>query len=197
VIYGVNVTGRKREISSAKVVTVHWYINFKSSPEKERAYVAFRKELDNFWLSKKNESKLKFIPHNDKAMNDELLLIIEVALPFAAVVSLQLMLFVVLSNYSRDIIKSKPVEGYLAVISVILSLICTFGLLFRLGMPFNPVSCTMPFLILAVGVDDAFLMLGAWRTTNRRLLIEERMALTMSDAGLSITVTSVTDFGCF
>ncbi|KAK6113295.1 Patched family protein [Brugia pahangi] len=197
VIYGVNVTGRKREISSAKVVTVHWYINFKSSPEKEKAYVAFRKALDNFWLSKKNESKLKFIPHNDKAMNDELLLIIEVALPFAAVVSLQLMLFVVLSNYSRDIIKSKPVEGYLAVISVILSLICTFGLLFRLGMPFNPVSCTMPFLILAVGVDDAFLMLGAWRTTNRRLLVEERMALTMSDAGLSITVTSVTDFGCF
>lgn len=47
------------------------------------------------------------------------------------------------------------------------------------------------------GVDDAFLMLGAWRTTDRHLSVEKRMALTMSDAGLSITVTSVTDFGCF
>ncbi|VBB30554.1 unnamed protein product [Acanthocheilonema viteae] len=197
VIYGVNVTGRKREISSAKVVTVHWYINFESSAEKERAYAAFRRELNKFWLSKRNESRLKFIAHNDKAMNDEMLLIIEAALPFAGIVSLQLMLFVILSNYSKDITKSKPMEGYLAVVSVILSLICTFGLLFRLGMPFNPVSCTMPFLILAVGVDDAFLMLGAWRTTDRNLPIEERMALTMSDAGLSITVTSVTDFGCF
>ncbi|VDK89114.1 unnamed protein product [Litomosoides sigmodontis] len=197
VIYGVNVTGRKHEISSAKVVTVHWSINFKSSPEKEKAYVAFRHEMDNFWRSKRNESKLIFIPHNDKAMNDEMLLIIEAALPFAGIVSLQLMLFVILSNYSRDITKSKPLEGYLAVISVILSLICTFGLLFRLGISFNPVSCTMPFLILAVGVDDAFLMLGAWRTSDRQLPIEKRMAATMSDAGLSITVTSVTDFGCF
>ncbi|CAG9540518.1 unnamed protein product [Cercopithifilaria johnstoni] len=197
VIYGVNVTGRKHEISSAKVVTVHWLINFQSTSEKEKAFTVFRKELDNFWLSKKNESKLKFIPHNDKAMNDEMLLIIEAALPFAVIVSLQLMLFVILSNYSKDITKSKPLEGYLAVISVILSLICTFGLLFHLGMSFNPVSCTMPFLVLAVGVDDAFLMLGAWRTTDRHLPIEKRMAMTMSDAGLSITVTSVTDFGCF
>ncbi|VDN84062.1 unnamed protein product [Brugia pahangi] len=66
VIYSVNVTGRKREIGRAKVITVtlvYWYINFKSSPEKEKAYVAFRKELDNFWFSKKNESKLRFIPH--------------------------------------------------------------------------------------------------------------------------------------
>lgn len=114
----------------------------------------------------------------------------------------------------------------MAVISVILSLICTFGFLFHLGVPFNPVCSTMPFLILAVGnawkpfmltfwlfllfqfaqelthqymlgVDDAFLMLGAWRTTDRRLTVAERMAFTMSDAGLSITVTSVTDFGCF
>ncbi|OZC09044.1 hypothetical protein X798_03975 [Onchocerca flexuosa] len=197
VIYGVNVTGRKREINSAKVLTVHWYIHFESSPEKEKAYLAFRKELDKFWLSKRNESKIKFIPHNDKAMNDELLMIIETALPFAGVASLQLMLFVIISNYSRDIARSKPMEGYLAVISVILSLICTFGMLFRLGVPFNPVSCTVPFLILAVGVDDAFLMLAAWRTTDRSLSVEKRMAMTMSDAGLSITVTSITDFGCF
>ncbi|KAM3727225.1 Patched-related protein [Dirofilaria immitis] len=197
VIYGVNVTGRKREISSAKVVTVHWHIYFDSSPEKEKAYLAFRRELDKFWLSKRNESKIKFIAHNDKAMNDEMLMIIETALPFAGIASLQLMLFVIISNYSRDITRSKPIEGYLAVISVMLSLICTFGLLFRLGVLFNPVSCTMPFLILAVGVDDAFLMLGAWRTTDRRLSVEKRMAMTMSDAGLSITVTSVTDFGCF
>lgn len=38
-------------------------------------------------------------------MNDEMLLIIEVSLPFAGIVALQLMLFVVFSNYSKDITK--------------------------------------------------------------------------------------------
>jgi hypothetical protein len=70
----------------------------------------------------------------------------------------------------------------------------------------------MPFLILAVGeifnqlrlksnrilgVDDAFLMLGAWRMTDPRLPVDRRMGITMSDAGASITVTSLTNFGCF
>lgn len=46
-------------------------------------------------------------------------------------------------------------------------------------------------------MDDAFLMLGAWRTSDPRLSVEKRMGITMSDAGASITVTSLTNFGCF
>lgn len=46
-------------------------------------------------------------------------------------------------------------------------------------------------------MDDAFLMLGAWRTSDPRLSVERRMGIMMSDAGASITVTSLTNFGCF
>lgn len=88
-------------------------------------------------------------------------------------------------------------EGYFGVISVCLSLGCTFGICFFFGIPFNPVSSTMPFLVLAVGVDDAFLLLGAWRMTDPKDPIEERMGRTMEDAGAGITVTSATNFGCF
>ncbi|TKR82013.1 hypothetical protein L596_015797 [Steinernema carpocapsae] len=141
----------------------------------------------------KNSENL-FIDH---AMDDELELIIINSVPFAIPVSIQLMFFVIFSNYSTDRRKSKPMEAYLGVISVILSLICTFGITFYFGLPFNPVSSTMPFLILAVGVDDAFLLLGAWRTSNPKDSVEKRMGHTMGDAGASITVTSLTNFGCF
>ncbi|VDM48891.1 unnamed protein product [Toxocara canis] len=40
-------------------------------------------------------------------------------------------------------------------------------------------------------------MLGAWRSSDRRFPVEKRMAITMNDAGVSITVTSITNFGCF
>lgn len=44
------------------------------------------------------------------------------------------------------------------------------------------------------GVDDAFLLLGAWRVTDERLPNEQRVGLAMAEAGTSITVTTLTDF---
>ncbi|CAK5031398.1 unnamed protein product [Meloidogyne enterolobii] len=105
-------------------------------------------------------------------MDDELRLIIETAIPFVLPATIQLMFFVYFTNLAKDVRKSKPVEAFFGVISV---------------------SSTMPFLILA----DAFLLLGAWRMTDPRWSLERRMGVTMSDAGASITVTSLTNFGCF
>ena len=38
-----------------------------------------------------------------------------------------------------------------------------------------------------------FVMVSAWRHTSIYLNVEERMGLTMKDAAVSITITSVTD----
>uniref|UniRef100_A0A914GVP8 SSD domain-containing protein n=2 Tax=Globodera TaxID=31242 RepID=A0A914GVP8_GLORO len=197
IIYGVNVTGQKHEIVGARVLTIHWFVAFPLAGGNLAAFLKYRERLNKFWDGKTAESDINFIPHNDKAMDDELRLIIETAIPFALPATLQLMLFVYLTNLARDVRKSKPMEAFFGVISVCLSLAATFGLTFYAGLPFNPVSSTMPFLILAVGVDDAFLLLGAWRMTDPRWSLERRMGATMSDAGASITVTSLTNFGCF
>ena len=44
-----------------------------------------------------------------------------------------------------------------------------------------------------IGVDDMFVMLAAWRQTDFRLPVEERMGKAFSEAALSITITSLTD----
>uniref|UniRef100_A0A1I8BXL4 SSD domain-containing protein n=1 Tax=Meloidogyne hapla TaxID=6305 RepID=A0A1I8BXL4_MELHA len=193
IIYGVNVTGLKHEIVGARVLTIHWFITFPNSGDNLSAYYRFRDNLNGFWDIKTEESNIKFIPHNEKAMDDELKLIIETAIPFVLPATIQLMFFVYFTNLAKDVRKSKPVEAFFGVISVCLSLGATFGIIFFVGIPFNPVSSTMPFLILA----DAFLLLGAWRMTDPRWSLERRMGVTMSDAGASITVTSLTNFGCF
>lgn len=106
-------------------------------------------------------------------------------------------MFATTVNHKIRVFRSKPAEGYFGVVCVCLGLIVSFGVSFYIGIPFNPVASTMPFLILAVGVDDAFLMLGAWRMTDPKDPIEVRMGYAMGDAGASITVTSLTNFGCF
>ena len=130
-------------------------------------------------------------------MDDEMMKIIEVTVPFAIPATILLMIFVIGANWSNILTKSKPLEMYLGVWSVIMALIVTFGFFFYIGVPFNPVTSTMPFLVLSVGVDDDFLMIGAWRELDPRISIQKRIAMVMADAGASITVTSFTNFFCF
>ncbi|PAV78701.1 hypothetical protein WR25_21132 isoform A [Diploscapter pachys] len=197
VIYGVDVEGEKNEIKGARVLTLHWFVNYPATPENNAAYLAYRERLNDFWQEIATKTELEFIPHNDKAMDDEMMKIIESTVPFAVPATIMLIIFVTISNFSFNKVKSKPVEMYLGVWCVIIALIMTFGIFFYCGASFNPVTSTMPFLVLAVGVDDDFLMVGAWRELDRRLPVHQRIALVMGDAGASITVTSVTNLFCF
>ena len=52
----------------------------------------------------------------------------------------------------------------------------------------------------AVGVDDAFVIMTTWTRINKahqRRPIEERVAITMQHAGVSVTVTSFSDLVAF
>lgn len=41
----------------------------------------------------------------------------------------------------------------------------------------------MPFLAFAIGVDDTYVMLGAWQDTKRNFPPEKRLALALEEAG--------------
>lgn len=57
------MTGDKHEIVGARVLTVHWKINFISTPEREKALTEFRNAMDEFWKKKSMECAINFIPH--------------------------------------------------------------------------------------------------------------------------------------
>lgn len=46
-------------------------------------------------------------------------------------------------------------------------------------------------------MDDAFVLLAAWRRTNPRMSVAERLGHTYAEAAVSITITSVTNFISF
>ena len=54
--------------------------------------------------------------------------------------------------------------------------------------------------LLGIGVDDMFVIVEAYKRLTpkqRELPVEERVALTLRHAGVSITVTSITDIVAF
>jgi hypothetical protein len=47
-----------------------------------------------------------------------------------------------------------------------MAFITTVGLLWMLDYPFSNILTVVPFLVITIGIDDAFLILAGWRHSN-------------------------------
>ena len=77
----------------------------------------------------------------------------------------------------------------------------SFGVAFYVGLFFAPhLHPIIPFLLLGIGVDNMFVIVQALENLNgrqTRLPVPERIGLAMKHAGVSITVTSITNMSVF
>lgn len=95
--------------------------------------------------------------------------------------------------FKRDRVQSSCLcLGIGAVASVILSLITSYGILFLVGIPFSTLTAAVPFVVLGIGLDDAFIITGAFERTDPTMSIGERMKQTINDCGMSIVLTTAT-----
>lgn len=68
-----------------------------------------------------------------------------------------------------------------------------FGLVLWTGEYYNAIVNISPFIVVCIGIDDAFLMNAAWHRTNPELSAARRLAETLSEAAVAISITSFTD----
>ncbi|CAH1251725.1 PTCHD3 [Branchiostoma lanceolatum] len=116
------------------------------------------------------------------------------AVPNLAAYTVSMLLaFAVLSCVMRDPVRSKPFLGMVGVLGAGMAVMATVGLFSYCGVMFNNLVAAMPFLIIGVGVDNMFLLLAAWRRTSPRRSVEDRAADTFAEAGVSITITAMTN----
>ncbi|UMM12683.1 hypothetical protein L5515_001337 [Caenorhabditis briggsae] len=96
-------------------------------------------------------------------------------------------------SFSIDWVLSKPILSILGVVNAGIAILTGIGCLSLIGMPYNDIVGVMPFLVVAVGTDNMFLMVAAVRRTSRTHTVHERMGECMADAAVSILITSSTD----
>ncbi|CAH0748353.1 unnamed protein product [Diatraea saccharalis] len=105
--------------------------------------------------------------------------------------------FSVVTCMMADWVRSKPWLGLLGNISAVMATAAAFGCAIYLGISFIGINLAAPFLMIGIGIDDTFVMLAAWRRASSKLDVPERMAIMLSEAAVSITITSVTDMLSF
>jgi len=91
-----------------------------------------------------------------------------------------------------------------ALVAVGLSTGAGFGVSSAFGLFFGPVHSLLPFILLGIGVDDAFVIVNAFnrerkvvRSAEDNESLAARSAKALARAGASITVTSLTDLVAF
>ncbi|VDM41759.1 unnamed protein product [Toxocara canis] len=120
-----------------------------------------------------------------------------VALPYLAVTALLLTAFMIITLIDFPLYKSQHIEAITGIVSPGMALVTTAGLLWGIGYPFSNILTVVPFLVVTIGIDDAFLILAGWRHSNPSANLEERMGEALAKSGASVTVTSITDVLCF
>nr|SVE88835.1 EOG090X0BEK [Daphnia sinensis] len=81
-----------------------------------------------------------------------------------------------------------------------MAIVVSYGLCSAFGVFYGPVHSILPFLLLGIGIDDMFVIVQCWTNLNKEEMkrsLPVRIGITMKHAGVSITITSVTDFAAF
>ncbi|KAL3994794.1 Patched family protein [Acanthocheilonema viteae] len=184
-------------VDGFKLFILHFMVNL-NLPHGTRIAKNFESKLRKLLTLATYESKdLEYALFSRNREIEEQGQITLASLPFLGVTALVLITFMVISLIDFSFQNSQHIEAIFAVISPAMALITSWGILWGIGLPFSNILTVVPFLVITIGVDDAFLILSAWRHSNPASDFETRMGETLTHSGTSITVTSLTDVLCF
>ncbi|CEF59990.1 Sterol-sensing domain and Patched family-containing protein [Strongyloides ratti] len=108
-----------------------------------------------------------------------------------------MIIFVTIFSFRYYKIENKPWESLIGCLIPIIASISSIGLLSAFNIKFQSIVVASLFLVLSVGVDDIFIITRAWDRAKATKDISSRMALTIEDAGPSITISALTNIMSF
>ena len=96
-----------------------------------------------------------------------------------------------LSNY-KNLVQSRAILGVGAVITIAFSVMTSYGFLFLIGVPFTPVAQIFIYVMVGIGLDDTFIITGAYSRADPQKEVVERIRDCMEEVGISIVVSTLT-----
>jgi len=187
-------------VSSAVALKIHFHF---LQPSKHRDTYAFDEAVVNVceqWQPSRGSCPGLGKPHcstsNSYKWEQERALASDQKLMGIAIV-LMLVYTAVALGRAANCTQSKVLLGSSVVMTVMFSLAVSFGVGTILGVGFSQLSMLAIFILLGVGIDDAFIINDAFERTDKSLEASARIADTLAEVGPAVLLTSATDFMAF
>ncbi|VDD86610.1 unnamed protein product [Enterobius vermicularis] len=166
----------------------------------DNPYLEFVKKAEVLWserLKSDDNNITRMRLFGDSVVNSEISSSAFGACPYFLVGSALMILFVFLTlfRYSKNSLHAFYLTFW-TICCPLLAGACTMAIISSLGVPVNCAMLITPFLVLGIGVDDAFLMIHHWYNSQKFSKVA-RLRYVMLRTGPSITLTSVTNITAF
>ncbi|CAM9869991.1 unnamed protein product, partial [Chrysoparadoxa australica] len=105
--------------------------------------------------------------------------------------------YLIVNLSGRPFLRSRIALSWGSVLCIGASIGWAIGMASYFGYFYTPLHTVLPFILLGLGVDDSFVIANAFEQTDESEPLDIRMADALSHAGVSVTVTSITDLVAF
>ncbi|XP_023242992.1 patched domain-containing protein 3-like [Centruroides sculpturatus] len=126
-------------------------------------------------LSNVKLQHIEFCMFAGQAVDVEANRITELSLPLLLISGVIMTSFSFVSCLTFDAVSSKPLIGIAAYFSPLLGTAAAFGLLLHCNVEYVDMNISVAFLTIGIGMDDSFVLLAAWRRTNKNHSVKQRM----------------------
>ncbi|XP_022668535.1 patched domain-containing protein 3-like isoform X2 [Varroa jacobsoni] len=191
---GANLSEDGSSLRSAQALTLVYYLEAESDASKFRA-----RQWESAFVDLLSEMRLPnvrtyfFTSRSLAAELERNMLSVAPLLPITIVLMLAFTMVSCSMTGGCEWYMAKPWVGFFSCVTVLLSVGAATGCMALAGVPLIGIDLAAPFLMLGIGLDDTFVMLSAWKHTKPSLSVPDRTAQMFGEAGVSITITSITN----
>lgn len=102
-----------------------------------------------------------------------------------------------LGRMDKSCVQMRAALSLSVLVTVGMSIVASTGLAASMGIMYTPLHSLLPFILLGIGVDDSFVIADAFDTVRSASSVRSKISIALSHAGVSITITSLTDLVAF
>ncbi|VDK44810.1 unnamed protein product [Anisakis simplex] len=168
------------------------------SEEMEAKLNAWEVAVYNFATINYTNPDVEMLVLGAEIVNHELIRDSQKMTPYFAAGFVSMFIFVAVTVvgsalYNGVMDAAKLFVAFGASICPVLAITSTFGICAIASLRTNTIMLIMPFLIMGIGVNDAFLMIHSWQRLSSDRIVNERLGLVLEEVGPSITITTLTN----
>ncbi|KAI6189429.1 SSD domain-containing protein [Aphelenchoides bicaudatus] len=167
----------------------------------------YEQAISDYFINEYRSSNLKIMVLNPTFAQSELirsgfLLMPAIFMGFVIMVCVSVTTVLISATYFRQVNIHKISLAVFACVCPLMASSTALGLLFFAGVRFSSVLCVSPFLVLAIGVDDAYLMIHSWQRVTKEMRhsptsedsVAHRLSLVLVETGPAILISALTNF---